>query len=60
MIALLFSLFMGIFEDMRYISLNSMIQVTHQKEILTSTYILNNLFNKDFLRFRNFYYFDNR
>ena len=28
MIALLFSLFMGIFEDMRYISLNSMIQHT--------------------------------
>ncbi|WP_049426620.1 MFS transporter [Staphylococcus haemolyticus] len=54
MIALLFSLFMGIFEDMRYISLNSMIQRNTPKEILTSTYILNNLFNSIFFALGTF------
>ena len=53
MIALLFSLFMGIFEDMRYISLNSMIQ-RNTKRNLTSTYILNNLFNSIFFALGTF------
>ena len=54
MVALLFSLFMGIFEDMRYISFNSMVQRYTPKEILTSTYILNNLFNSIFFALGTF------
>lgn len=47
-IALLFSLLMGIFEDSRYISLNSVVQRKVPKDILTSTYILNNLLSSIF------------
>ncbi|MGW9857267.1 MFS family permease [Staphylococcus hominis] len=43
LLALLMSLLMGIFEDSRYISLNSVVQREVPKETLTSTYILNNL-----------------
>ncbi|WP_353318334.1 MFS transporter [Staphylococcus hominis] len=45
LLALLISLLMGIFEDSRYISLNSVVQREVPKEALTSTYILNNLLN---------------
>lgn len=43
LLALLMSLLMGMFEDSRYISLNSVVQREVPKEALTSTYILNNL-----------------
>lgn len=43
LLALLMSLLMGISEDSRYISLNSVVQREVPKEVLTSTYILNNL-----------------
>ena len=42
------SLLMGIFEDSRYISLNSVVQREVSKDILTSTYILNNLLSSVF------------
>lgn len=48
LLALLISLLMGIFEDSRYISLNSVVQREVPKEILTSTYILNNLLSSVF------------
>ena len=48
LLALLISLLMGIFEDSRYISLNSVVQREVPKEALTSTYILNNLLNSVF------------
>ena len=48
LLALLMSLLMGIFEDSRYISLNSVVQREVPKEILTSTYILNNLLSSVF------------
>ncbi|WP_049334886.1 MFS transporter [Staphylococcus hominis] len=48
LLALLMSLLMGIFEDSRYISLNSVVQREVPKEALTSTYILNNLLNSVF------------
>ena len=48
LLALLISLLMGIFEDSRYISLNSVVQREVPKEILTSTYILNNLLSSIF------------
>ena len=48
LLALLMSLLMGIFEDSRYISLNSVVQREVPKEALTSTYILNNLLNSIF------------
>ena len=48
LLALLMSLLMGIFEDSRYISLNSVVQREVPKEILTSTYILNNLLSSIF------------
>lgn len=48
LLALLMSLLMGIFEDSRYISLNSVVQREVPKEALTSTYILNNLLNSTF------------
>lgn len=48
LLALLISLLMGIFEDSRYISLNSVVQREVPKEALTSTYILNNLLNSIF------------
>ena len=48
LLALLSSLLMGIFEDSRYISLNSVVQREVPKEILTSTYILNNLLSSVF------------
>ncbi|WP_226386147.1 MFS transporter [Staphylococcus sp. Marseille-Q1834] len=54
MIVLLFSLFMGIFEDMRYISLNSLVQRNTPKEVLTSTYIMNNLFSSIFFAMGTF------
>ncbi|WP_210130260.1 MFS transporter [Staphylococcus sp. GDX8P54P] len=53
-IVLLFSLLMGIFEDMRYISLNSVVQRYTPKEILPSTYILNNLFSSIFFAIGTF------
>ena len=49
LLVLLISLLMGIFEDSRYISLNSVVQREVPKEILTSTYILNNLLSSVFL-----------
>lgn len=48
LLALLISLLMGMFEDSRYISLNSVVQREVPKEILTSTYILNNLLSSVF------------
>lgn len=48
LLALLMSLLMGIFEDSRYISLNSVVQREVPKEALTSTYILNNLLSSIF------------
>ena len=48
LLALLISLLMGIFEDSRYISLNSVVQREVPKEALTSTYILNNLLSSIF------------
>ena len=48
LLALLISLLMGIFEDSRYISLNSVVQREVPKEVLTSTYILNNLLSSVF------------
>ena len=48
LLALLISLLMGIFEDSRYISLNSVVQREVPKDILTSTYILNNLLSSVF------------
>ncbi|WP_368862817.1 MFS transporter [Staphylococcus hominis] len=48
LLALLISLLMGIFEDSRYISLNSVVQREVPKEALTSTYILNNLLSSVF------------
>ena len=48
LLALLMSLLMGIFEDSRYISLNSVVQREVSKDILTSTYILNNLLSSVF------------
>lgn len=48
LLALLMSLLMGIFEDSRYISLNSVVQREVPKEALTSTYILNNLLSSVF------------
>ncbi|MDS0979844.1 MFS transporter [Staphylococcus hominis] len=48
LLALLISLLMGIFEDSRYISLNSVVQREVLKEALTSTYILNNLLSSIF------------
>lgn len=48
LLALLISLLMGILEDSRYISLNSVVQREVPKEILTSTYILNNLLSSVF------------
>lgn len=48
LLALLISLLMGIFEDSRYISLNSVVQREVPKETLTSTYILNNLLSSIF------------
>lgn len=48
LLALLISLLMGIFEDSRYIYLNSVVQREVPKEILTSTYILNNLLSSVF------------
>ena len=48
LLALLISLLMGIFEDSRYISLNSVVQREVSKDILTSTYILNNLLSSVF------------
>lgn len=48
LLALLISLLMGIFEDSRYISLNSVVQREVPKEILTSTYILNYLLSSVF------------
>lgn len=48
LLALLISLLMGIFEDSRYISLNSVVQREVPKEILASTYILNNLLSSVF------------
>ncbi|MCE4950073.1 MFS transporter [Staphylococcus hominis] len=48
LLALLMSLLMGIFEDSRYISLNSVVQREIPKEALTSTYILNNLLSSIF------------
>lgn len=48
LLALLISLLMGIFEDSRYISLNSVVQREVPKETLTSTYILNNLLSSVF------------
>lgn len=51
LLALLISLLMGIFEDSRYISLNSVVQREVPKETLTSTYILNNLLSSIFFSF---------
>lgn len=48
LLALLMSLLMGMFEDSRYISLNSVVQREVPKEVLTSTYILNNLLSSVF------------